>query len=125
MTAGTIPHPQSTTYPQGHIESPRGTAFNSRNFGEVRQEPDWMRIGVGAALITGSLLLLTGKRRVGLLVTAAGTALAMLEHKELVGEWWNALPGYLDHAQKMLDQAASTVEDLSSKRDKIMSLLGK
>ncbi|KAA6458265.1 hypothetical protein DYQ86_20320 [Acidobacteria bacterium AB60] len=92
---------------------------------DVRSNPDWMRIGVGSALLTGSLLLLTGKRKAGLVVTAAGTALAMLEHKEVVSEWWNALPRYLDQAQKMLDQVAATVDDLSEKRDRIMSLLPK
>jgi hypothetical protein len=92
---------------------------------ETRPDPDWMRLGVGAALLTGSLLLLTGKRRAGLALTAAGTALAMLEHKEIVGEWWDTLPGYLDQAQRLLDQAAATIDDLSEKRDKIMALLGK
>ena len=53
---------------------------------ESIKNPDWLRIGVGASLLTGSLLLLTGKRKAGLLVTVAGTALAMLEHREVVAE---------------------------------------
>lgn len=115
MSAGAVPIAQSVVYPQGHMETRT----------DVRPDPDWMRIGVGASLLTGSLLLLTGKRKAGLLLTTAGTALAMLEHKDLVSEWWNALPGYLDQAQRLLDQAAATIDDLSEKRDKIMSLLGK
>lgn len=125
MSAGTVPYSQSPTYPQGHVESPRETALHAKNATAERTEADWMRIGVGTTLLTGSLLLLTGKRKAGLIVTAAGTALAMLEHKELVRDWWDSLPVYLDHAQRMLDQAASTVEDLTAKRDKIMSLFGK
>jgi hypothetical protein len=92
---------------------------------ELRPDPDWMRIGVGSTLLTGSLLLLCGKRKAGLLVTAAGTALAMVEQKELVSEWWNALPAYLDQAQRMLDQVATTVDDLTQKRDQIMALFSK
>jgi len=115
MSARTIPLAPSVNYPQEHMET--------RD--EVRLDPDWMRIGVGAALLTGSLLLLTGKRRSGLLVTFAGTALAMVEHKDVVREWWESLPGYLDNAQRMLDQAAATIDDLTEKRDKIMSLLGR
>jgi len=42
-----------------------------------------------------------------------------------VREWWDTLPGYLDKAQQMLDQATATIDDLSAKRDKIMSLLRK
>jgi len=115
MSAGTIPLAHSVNYPQEHMET--------RD--EARLDPDWMRIGVGTTLLTGSLLLLTGRRKAGLVVTAAGTALAMLDNKELVSEWWDALPGYLDQAQRLLDQAAATIDDLTEKRDKIMGLLGK
>jgi cupin superfamily acireductone dioxygenase involved in methionine salvage len=84
-----------------------------------------MRIGVGASLLTGSLLLLTGKRKAGLLVTAAGTALAMLDNREVVAEWWEALPQHLDKAQQILNQTQHTIDDLTAKRDKIFELFGK
>ena len=115
MSAGTAPLAPSVVYPQGHMDTRK----------EVRPDPDWMRIGVGSALLTGSLLLLTGKRKAGLLLTATGTALAMVENKEVVREWWDALPTYLDQAQRMLDQVAATVDDLTDKRDKIMALFSK
>jgi len=115
MSAGSVPLAPPVVYPQGHM--------NTRN--EVRPDTDWLRIGVGSTLLTGSLLLLTGKRKAGLLVTAAGAALAMVENKELVSEWWAALPGYLDQAERMLDQVATTVDDLTDKRDKIMALFSK
>lgn len=89
------------------------------------KNPDWMRFGVGASLLTGSILLLTGKRKAGLLVTAAGTLLAMLEHREVVAEWWDALPQHLQKAQHMLDQAQQTIDDLTDKRDKLFSFFGK
>ncbi len=92
---------------------------------QSRPEPDWLRIGASCALLTGSLLLLAGKRRAGLLVTATGTALAMVEEKELVKEWWNALPNYLNTAQRMLDQAQETIDDVAAKRDRVMAILGK
>lgn len=92
---------------------------------ESLKNPDWLRIGVGASLLTGSLLLLTGNRKAGLLVTVAGTALAMLEHKEVVAEWWEALPQHLEKAQTMLEQTQHTIDDLTQKRDKIFSMFGK
>lgn len=101
----------TTNYPQGHAERPR-----------VDDTHDWMRAGVAGTLLTGSLLLLSGKRRAGLLVTTAGAALALLQEKEVLQAWWDALPGYLDDAQRMLDQAQTTIDDLTSKRDRIMSL---
>jgi hypothetical protein len=83
-----------------------------------------MRIGVGASLLTGSLLLLTGKRRPGLIFTAAGAALAMLDNREVVSQWWGALPQQLEKAQRMLDQTRQTIDDLSDKRDKILEIIG-
>ncbi|MGA7256638.1 MAG: hypothetical protein WBX09_08330, partial [Terracidiphilus sp.] len=68
---------------------------------------------------------LTGQRRAGLVASAAGAALAMVDEKELVKKWWDALPNYLNTAQRMLDQAQQTIDDLASKRDKIMSIIGK
>jgi len=115
MSAGTAPLAPGVVYPQGHMETRM----------ETKIDPDWMRFGVGTTLLAGSLLLLTGKRKAGLVVAAAGTAMAMLEQKELVSQWWNALPGYLDQAQRLLDQAATAVDELTDKRNKIMSLLGK
>lgn len=105
----------------------------TRNYSQVHQESrmettdkntDWLRIGVGATLLTGSLLLLTGKRKAGLLVTAAGTTLAMLEHREVVAEWWEALPRHLQKAQHMLEQAQNTIDDLTQKRDQVKALFG-
>ena len=89
------------------------------------RNPDWMRIGVGASLLTGSLLLLTGKRKAGLLMAVAGTALALLEHREVVAEWWEKLPQHLDKAQTMLEQTQHTIDDLTQKRDKIFEMFGK
>jgi hypothetical protein len=89
------------------------------------KNPDWMRIGVGASLLTGSLLLLTGKRKAGLLLAATGTALAMLDNREVVAEWWEALPQHLDKAQQILNQTQHTIDDLTAKRDKIFEMFGK
>jgi len=112
MSAVSLP---GRNIPQGHMESHM----------ESQNTPDWMRIGMGASLITGSLLLLAGKRKAGLLVTVTGTALAMLDNREAVAEWWEALPQYLEKAQRMLEQTQETVDNLTTKRDAIMELFGK
>lgn len=91
----------------------------------AHETPEWVRYGAAGSLLAGGILLLTGQRRAGLLLSAAGAALAMVEEKELVKQWWEALPGYLNTTQRMLDQAQETIDDLASKRDKVMSILGK
>jgi hypothetical protein len=104
--------PQSVNYPQGHVESRR----------ESHHDKEWMGAAVGGTLLLGSVLLISGKRRAGLMVTAAGTALALLEEQDTVRAWWNALPQYLDDAQRLLNQAQMTIDDLSAKRDRLRSL---
>jgi hypothetical protein len=111
---GAIPIPPRTPA-QSHMEPPRkGSA-----------SPNWVRYGAAGSLLAGGILLLTGKGRAGLVASATGAALAMLDEKDLVKQWWEALPGYLDSAQRMLDQAQQTIDDLATKRDRIMSILGK
>jgi len=87
--------------------------------------PEWVRYGAAGSLLIGGILLLTGNRRAGLVVSATGAALAMVDEKDLVKQWWDALPGYLTTTQRMLDQAQQTIDDLAAKRDKIMSIMGK
>jgi hypothetical protein len=90
-----------------------------------QQEPDWMGIAVGGSFLIGSLLLLGGKKKAGLVVTAGAMALTALDQQETIREWWNTLPGYLDDAQRLLDQAQSTIEDLAAKRDKLRSMFNR
>ena len=85
---------------------------------------EWLRIGAGTTLLAGALLLLSGKRRAGLLATAAGAVLTVLDQKETVQVWWDALPGYLDKTQHMLDEAQHTIDDIAAKRDRLKSFLG-
>ena len=104
-----VPLPQTANFPQGHVE-PHDS------------EIEWLRPTVGGTLLVGSLLILSGKRKAGLVVAAAGAALALLEEQDAVAEWWRGLPRYLDEAQRFLNQAQRTIDDLSSKRDKLRSM---
>ena len=103
------------TYPQGHAEITAST----------RSDPDWMGLTVGGTLLAGSLLLLSGKKKAGLLVTAGAMALTLLDQKETVREWWGTLPKYLDDAQHLLDQAQGTIEDLAAKREKLRGMFNR
>lgn len=111
---GAVPFPPRTI-PQGPVDMDD----------ESDPKPDWMRLSAAGALLTGSILLLTGKRRPGLLLSAAGAAMAMVEEKELVKQWWEALPGYLNTTQRILDQVQQTIDDIAAKRDKVKSILSK
>lgn len=88
-------------------------------------QSDWMGMAVGGTFLAGGLLLLSGKKKAGLLVTAGAMALTLVDQKDTVREWWNTLPGYLDDAQRLLDQAADTIEDLAAKREKLRSMFNR
>jgi hypothetical protein len=110
MGVTTFPH--QADYPKGDAEitSPQ------------QEEPDWLGMAVGGAFLIGSLLLLSGKKRAGLVVTAGASALTLLDQQETVREWWDSLPRYLEDAQRLLDEAQHTIDDLAAKRDKLRAM---
>jgi len=83
----------------------------------------WVSFAAAGTLAASGALLVTGKRRAGLATAVAGAALAMLDQKEIVGKWWNALPGQLDQIQGMLGRAQAAVEDLSVQGEKLRRVL--
>ena len=109
------------------------TAFPQPNYSQghpevlppEREKPDWLGLTVGGTFLAGALLLLSGKKRAGLVVTAAAAAVTLLDQKETVREWWNALPRYLDDAQHLLDQAQHTIDDLSAAREKVRAIVNR
>jgi hypothetical protein len=102
-----------TSYPQGHIVKPK------------EGPPDWLGVAVGSTFLAGGLLMLSGKKKAGLLVTASAMALTLVDQKDTVSEWWNTLPGYLDDAERLLDRAAQTIDDLAAKREKLRGMFNR
>lgn len=111
MGVTAFPHPANV--PQGEIMQ------------SGKPEPDWMGIAVGGSFLVGALLLLSGKKKAGLAVTAGAMALTALDQQETIREWWNTLPKYLDDAQHLLDQAQNTIDDLAAKRDKLRAMFNR
>jgi len=107
MGVTAFPHPANL--PQGEIK-------------KAKHEPDWAGIAAGSSFLAGALLLLTGRKKAGLAVTAGAMALTVLDQQDTIKEWWNTLPTYLDDAQRVLDRAQNTIEDLAAKRDKLRSM---
>ena len=87
------------------------------------EEFDWVKIAASGALITGALLMMTGKKRAGLVMATSGTVLAMLDHEETLRQWWEALPGYVDRAQWMFERVRDVVEDISEKGEAMRRVL--
>jgi hypothetical protein len=75
------------------------------------------------SLAAGGALLATGNKRAGLVVAAAGTALAMADQQEDMRQLWSALPGYLENLQQFLGRVQTALDDVSSQREKLQKIL--
>jgi len=109
---GVTPFPQTANLPQGEIV-------------KAHKEPDWMGMVAGGTFLAGAALLLSGRKKAALAVTAGAMAITLLDQQETIREWWYTLPKHLDNAQRLLDQAHNTIEDLAAKRDKLRSMFNR
>jgi hypothetical protein len=102
----------------------RKTAMNAGAACAQEANPaNWVRIAAAGTLAASGALLVAGKRRAGLATAVTGAALAMLDQKEIVSRWWNALPGQLDEIQGVLGRVQTAVEDLSVQGEKLRRVL--
>lgn len=108
-----LPLPKSVNSSDTEVRTSNATATN------------WAGIAAGGTLLASGLLLLTGRRRAGLVAAATGTTLALLDQQELVRSWWNLLPGYIDSVQRALSQMQAGVEDVAAKRETLRKILAK
>jgi len=83
----------------------------------------WARIAAAGTLLAGSVLLLNGKRRAGMLAAASGTALALLDQQETLSVWWDSLPCYLDEVQRLLSYAQNTVDEFAGQSERLHNIL--
>jgi hypothetical protein len=86
-------------------------------------EPHWTRSLAIGSLITGTVLLLRGRRKAGLAAAIAGAAIALLEKPEDVGALWRQVPSYLDSGKRLLSRLEGLVEDLSGQGSRLKGLL--
>jgi hypothetical protein len=83
----------------------------------------WTRGLAAGSLLTGAVLLATGRRRAGLAVTAAGSLVALLEESDAVREFWDDLPDYIHTAQEALGRFEGFVQDLAEQGDRIRRVI--
>ena len=80
---------------------------------------DLVSIVAGSALVVGGLLLFTEKRRAGVALAAAGTALALVEHEDTVRAWWNRIPDIVDGLQDLIVEVQNRVNEFTAKRNSL------
>jgi hypothetical protein len=84
---------------------------------------NWVRMAAVGTLTLSGVLLMSGRKRAGLVAAVSGTALAMLDQQESMKVWWETLPVYLDEVQLMLSRAQGAVENVAVQRDKLHKII--
>lgn len=89
------------------------------------EDVHWIRYAAAGTLAISGALLITGRRRAGLIAAASGAALAMLDQRAVVTAWWNALPSFLEELHGTLGRAETTVEELSAQGQRLRDIMQK
>ncbi len=86
-------------------------------------ETDMALIVAGSTVVAGGALIVAGHKRAGLAIALAGTALALLEDREIVESWWKNMPGYLQDAQNMLDKVEGYMKEATAQGQRLQGIL--
>jgi hypothetical protein len=95
----------------------------SRKIETSLSEIPWTRTIAAGSLVVGALLLITGRRKSALAVSAAGAAVALLENPEVVREAWNAMPRLVRSGQDFLVRVEDFVEELNKQGSHIRKVI--
>ena len=88
-------------------------------------EVNWVRTVAAGSLVTGAVLLASGRRKTGLAVAAAGTIFALVEDPAGVKKVWNNIPNYLDSGHDLLSRFEKFVGELTTQGDKFRTVMEK
>jgi hypothetical protein len=86
-------------------------------------EIPWTRTVAAGSFVVGALLLISGRRKSALAVSAAGAAVALLENPEIVREAWDAMPRVIRSGQDFLVRIEDFVEELNKQGQNIRKVL--
>lgn len=86
-------------------------------------DKNWVRTVAAGSLVTGAVLLATGKRKTGLTLAAAGTVIALIEDPEAVKKVWNNIPEYIESGHSLLGRFEKFVGELTSQGEKFRTVI--
>jgi hypothetical protein len=118
-----------THIPQQVASTVQGAADSLKQQGNRLLDNDWdknwVRTVAAGSLVTGAVLLATGRRKAGLAVAAAGTVFALLEDPQGVKKVWNSIPDYLESGHTFLSRFEKFVGELTVQGEKFRSVVEK
>lgn len=118
-----------THIPQQVASTVQGAADSLKQQGNRLLDNDWdknwVRTVAAGSLVTGAVLLATGRRKAGLAVAAAGTVFALLEDPQGVKKVWNSIPDYLESGHTFLSRFEKFVGELTAQGEKFRNVVEK
>ncbi len=91
----------------------------------LAEQITWQRGVAAGSLLTGAILLATGKRRAGIALTVVGAAAALLEDVEGTRDLWNSIPQYIESGQQVLGKVEKFVEELAEQGERVSKIISK
>jgi hypothetical protein len=86
-------------------------------------EIPWTRTVAAGSLVVGALLLISGRRKSALAVSAAGAAVALLENPEIVRDAWNSMPRLVRTGQDFLVRIEDFMEELNKQGQNLRKVI--
>jgi hypothetical protein len=117
--------PLSKSSDEAGTSSPGASAAGGRERAVDADHINWVRVAAAGSLALSGVLLMSGRKRAGLVAAVSGTALAMLDQQDSLKAWWATLPYYLDDVQLMLSRAQGAVDNISVQHEKLHSMFTK
>jgi hypothetical protein len=90
--------------------------------GKITEIP-WTRSVAAGSLIVSALLLISGKRKSGIAVAAAGATIALLENPEAVRNAWESMPRFVRAGQDFLLRVEDFVDELNKQGARLRKVL--
>jgi hypothetical protein len=90
--------------------------------GKLTEIP-WTRSVAAGSLVVSALLLVSGKRKSGIAVAAAGAAIALLENPQAVKEAWESMPRFVRAGQDFLVRLEDFVDELNKQGGRLRKVL--
>src|ERR1700721_4331064 len=100
-------------------DAAEGLKYQGNRLIDQGWDKNWVRTVAAGTLVTGAVLLATGKRKAGLAVAAAGTIFALVEDPEGVKRVWNNMPDYLENGHTLLGRFEKFVGELTIQGEKL------
>lgn len=108
---------------ENNMEGEKNLMKFQQRIGSTLSEVPWTRSVAAGTLVVGAILLITGKRRSGLAVAAAGAAVTLLENPKAVKDAWDSMPRLVRASQDFLVRVEDFVDELNKQGIRIRKVL--